>query len=329
MKADITRVLAGQQATAVVPRVAATAPAAAAVDTPTRVVPPIPPAAWPWRPTGLRRGGAEASHRAGRAGEPARARPGRRGGVRDLPRSTTRPSATVAVPDVLTYTESQARTQLDRAPASSCGSSTTTATRPPRARSSRRTRPARAEAPRAARSRSPSTTARRPPRSPTAWSARTWTTSRRTCSDAGFTNVDQDRGHDRGPGRQGERGAQRLARGEGTTAAARRPGHRDLRDGQVRRSPTSTGCPRRGRGGARGRRLHQGRRSPSRRAARPPGRWSRRAPKAGTRRRRSTADQADGRQADAHADAAPDTTDRASPRPAVARAPRPSRARRR
>ena len=113
MKADITRVLAGQQATAVVPRVAAVAaPAALAVDTPTRVVPPVAAVVVeettveddePKRRTGLVvlvsllvlalvAGGAFAFYR------------------------LTNPSVRdVVVPDVLTYTESQARSQITAA----------------------------------------------------------------------------------------------------------------------------------------------------------------------------------------------------------------------
>ena len=107
MKADLTRVLAGQQATAVVPRVAA--PVAVAAETPTRVVPPVPPPVVveqppledePKRRTGvvvlvsllvlaLVAGGAFALYR---INNPA---------VRD-----------VVVPDVLTYKESQARTLI-------------------------------------------------------------------------------------------------------------------------------------------------------------------------------------------------------------------------
>ncbi len=107
MKADITRVLAGQQATALVPRVAAPVPPA---DTPTRVVPRVPPPVVveepledeekPRRRTGLIvlvsllvvalvGGAAFALYR---LNNPA---------VRD-----------VAVPDVLTYTESTARSRL-------------------------------------------------------------------------------------------------------------------------------------------------------------------------------------------------------------------------
>jgi beta-lactam-binding protein with PASTA domain len=112
MKADITRVLAGQQATALVPRVAAPT-ALAAADTPTRIVPPIPPPVAvvtteedeeePRRRTGLVvlvsllvlalvAGAVFAIYR---LNHPA---------VQD-----------VAVPDVLTYTESQARAQIEGA----------------------------------------------------------------------------------------------------------------------------------------------------------------------------------------------------------------------
>ncbi|GAB2593488.1 Stk1 family PASTA domain-containing Ser/Thr kinase [Microlunatus antarcticus] len=111
MKADITRVLAGQQATAVVPRVAPVV-ATPVVDTPTRVVPPVATAVVveqtedeeePKKRTGLIvllsllglvlvAGGIFAVYR---LNNPA---------VQD-----------VAVPDVLTYTESQARTQLEGA----------------------------------------------------------------------------------------------------------------------------------------------------------------------------------------------------------------------
>ena len=108
MKADITRVLAGQQATAVVPRVAA--PAAVAAETLTRVVPPVlPPVVVeqppleedePKRRTGvvvlvsllvlaLVAGTAFALYR---LNNPA---------VQD-----------VVVPDVLTYTQSQARSRI-------------------------------------------------------------------------------------------------------------------------------------------------------------------------------------------------------------------------
>jgi eukaryotic-like serine/threonine-protein kinase len=111
MKADITRVLAGQQATALVPRTAAAPPPAAlAADTPTRVVAPLPPPVVavppptdeeePRRRTGLVvlvsllvlalvAGAVFAIYR---LNNPA---------VRD-----------VAVPDVLTYTESQARSRI-------------------------------------------------------------------------------------------------------------------------------------------------------------------------------------------------------------------------
>ena len=108
MKADLTRVLAGQQATAVVPRVAA--PVAVAATAATRVVPPVaapvvleqppPEDEEPKRRTGvvvlvsllvlaLVAGGAFALYR---LNNPA---------VRD-----------VVVPDVLTYNESQARSRL-------------------------------------------------------------------------------------------------------------------------------------------------------------------------------------------------------------------------
>jgi beta-lactam-binding protein with PASTA domain len=114
MKADINRVLAGQQATAVVPRVAAVAaPTVLAADLPTRVVPPVTTSVVettttadedePKRRTGLVvlvsllvlalvAGGIFAWYR---LANPA---------VQD-----------VAVPDVLTYTESQARSQIEGA----------------------------------------------------------------------------------------------------------------------------------------------------------------------------------------------------------------------
>jgi len=114
MKADITRVLAGQQATAVVPRVAAVAaPTVVAADLPTRVVPPVTTSVVettttsdedePKKRTGLVvlvsllvlalvAAGIFAWYR---LANPA---------VQD-----------VAVPDVLTYTESQARSQIEGA----------------------------------------------------------------------------------------------------------------------------------------------------------------------------------------------------------------------
>jgi beta-lactam-binding protein with PASTA domain len=109
MKADITRVLAGQEATAVVPRVAAATVAAAAVDTPTRVVPPVPIAVVEPPP-------------------PDDEEPKRRTGLMVLVSllvlalvagavfaiyRLNNPAVTdVAVPDVLTYTESQARSRI-------------------------------------------------------------------------------------------------------------------------------------------------------------------------------------------------------------------------
>jgi beta-lactam-binding protein with PASTA domain len=114
MKADINRVLAGQQATAVVPRVAAAAvPVAVAADTPTRVVPPVvaPVVVEPVPPEDE---------------EPKR----RRGlvvlvsllvlalvaGTAFALYRLNRPAARdVVVPDVLTYTESQARSRISDA----------------------------------------------------------------------------------------------------------------------------------------------------------------------------------------------------------------------
>ena len=108
MKADITRVLAGQQATAVVPRLAA-APLAAA-DIPTRVVPPVPVVAAPEDQV------EPAEPRKSRAGVIALvtvlALALLAGGGYAFWRLTNPATKMVAVPNVLTYTEAQARNQL-------------------------------------------------------------------------------------------------------------------------------------------------------------------------------------------------------------------------
>ena len=109
MKADITRVLAGQEATAVVPRVASATVAAAVVDSPTRVVPPVPVAVVEPLPADEE--------------EPKR-RTGLMvlvsllvlalvaGAVFAIYRLNNPAVTAVVVPDVITYKESQARSQI-------------------------------------------------------------------------------------------------------------------------------------------------------------------------------------------------------------------------
>jgi beta-lactam-binding protein with PASTA domain len=114
MKADINRVLAGQQATAVVPRVAAVAaPVAVAADLPTRVVPPVTTSVVETTTT--------------EDEDEPKKRTGLvvlvsllvlalvAGGVFAWYRLTNPAVQDVAVPDVLTYTESQARSQIEGA----------------------------------------------------------------------------------------------------------------------------------------------------------------------------------------------------------------------
>ena len=138
MKADITRVLAGQQATAVVPRIADAG--RRRTTSPTRVVPPVPPAPCRRRPATRTRS--------------ARAGVGLAvlitalimlvlgvGGVRALPDAAARERRPCegGGAERVSYTEEQARRAADGAELRSRSSRRTATTRP-RARSPHRTR---------------------------------------------------------------------------------------------------------------------------------------------------------------------------------------------
>ncbi|HEY0240583.1 MAG TPA: Stk1 family PASTA domain-containing Ser/Thr kinase [Friedmanniella sp.] len=113
MKADIARVLAGQQATALVPRVAAIAAPTAAVDTPTRIVPPLPP---PVAVVTVEDEEEEPKKRTGMVVLVSLLVLALVAGAVFAIYRLNHPAVTdVAVPDVLTYTESQARTQVEGA----------------------------------------------------------------------------------------------------------------------------------------------------------------------------------------------------------------------